>query len=68
MEDWLSRREYLSPDMVNELIATIVLRSILAKVKEAMWYAVIAYEATDVAHNEVMCISVHWVDTHYGIH
>lgn len=45
-----------------------VLGSILAKVKEAIWYAVIADEARDVAHNEVMCISVHWVDTHYDIH
>lgn len=36
--------------------------------KEAMWYAVIADEATDIFHNEVMSISVRWVDTHYDIH
>jgi len=33
-----------------------------------MSYAIIADEATDVSHNEVMCISVRWVDTHYDIH
>jgi len=35
-----------------------VLRSILAKLKEAMWYAVITDEATDVAHNEVVHFSL----------
>ena len=71
MKEWLSKREYISPDIVNELITTMgqcVLKSILAKVKEAMWYAIIADEATDVSHNEVMCISVRWVDAHYDIH
>lgn len=70
MKEWLSRRDYLSPDIANELITIMgqcVLGSILAKVKEAIRYAAIADEATDVAHNEVMCISVHWVDTHYMI-
>lgn len=60
MKEWLSRREYLSSDIVNELITIMgqcVLRSILAKVKEAMWCAVITDEATDVAHNEVVHFS-----------
>ena len=71
MREWLSKREYISPDIVNELITTMgpcVLRNILAKVKEAMWYAIIADEATDISHNEVMCISVRWVDVQYNIH
>ena len=42
-----------------------VLRSILARVKEALWYA---DEATVFAQIEVMCISVRQVDTHYDIH
>ena len=61
MKQWLSRREYFSPNTMNELIILMgqsVLRSILAKVKVAMSYATIADEATDVSHNEVMCISV----------
>lgn len=33
-----------------------------------MWYAIIADEATDISHNEVMCISVRWVDVNYNIH
>ena len=71
MKEWLSKREYISLDIVNELITTMgqcVLKSILAKVKEAMWYTIIADEATDVSHNEVMCISVRWVNAHYDIH
>ena len=49
MKNWLSKREYISPEIVNELITIMgqyVLRNILAKVKEAMWYAIIADEAT----------------------
>lgn len=71
MKEWLSKREYISPDIVNDLMTTMgqfVLRNILAKVKQAMWYAVIADEAIDVSHNEVMCISVRWVDVNYDIH
>ena len=71
MRDWLGKKEYISPEIVNELITIMgqtVLRNILAKVKEAMWYAIIADEATDISHNEVMCISVRWVDAHYDIH
>ena len=70
-KEWLSKREYTSPDIVNELITIMgqcVLRNFLARVKEAMWYAIIADEATDVSQNEVMCISVRWVGAHYGIH
>ncbi len=71
MKEWLSNRDYMSPDIVNELITIMgqsMLRNILVKVKEAMWYSIIADEATDVAHNEVMCISLRWVDAHYDIH
>ena len=32
------------------------------------WFSLIADEATDVSHNEQMCIAVRWVDSSYTIH
>ena len=39
MREWLGKKEYISPEIVNEF-----------------------------SHNEIMCISVRWVDAHYDIH
>ena len=44
-----------------------VLRKILAEVSSALWFSVIMDEATDVAHNEQMSVSVRWVDNCYDI-
>ena len=39
---WLRRKENLSPDIVNEIIGQVVLRSILTQIKSAMWFFLIA--------------------------
>ena len=68
---WLHMREYISPEMVNELIAIMgntVLRQVLALIKSALWYSLIANEATDISHNEQISISIRWVDSSYEVH
>ena len=71
MISWLNRKEYISPEIVNEIISAMgqrVLRTILADVSMALWYSIIVDEATDVCHNEQMSFSVRWVDNSYDIH
>ena len=71
MIPWLKRKEYISPEIVNEIITAMgqqVLRTILSEVRVSLWYSVIVDEATDVCHNEQMSFSVRWVDNYYDIH
>ena len=42
-----------------------VLREILSEIKSCMFYALQADEATDVACNEQMCVSIRWVNKEY---
>ena len=44
------------------------MRQLLQEIQAADWFSLIADEATDVSHNEQMCIAVHWVDSSYTIH
>lgn len=71
MKLWLRKKEYISPDIVNELIMMMgqaVLRQILKDVREALWFSLIADEASDISHNEHLSISIRWVENSYGIH
>lgn len=71
MVPWLKRKEYISPEIVNEIITAMgqhVLRAILSDVGVSLWYSVIVDEATDVCLNEQMSFSVRWVDKNYDIH
>ena len=68
---WLSERNYLSPTIVNEqiqLMADFVLRQFLTEIKRAMWFTVIADEATDINYNEQMSVVIRWVDQDYDLH
>lgn len=58
MHLWLKKREYISPDIVNEIVlmGQNVLRTILAQIKTSMWFALIPDEASDISHNEHMYI------------
>ena len=58
MRLWLKKKEYISPDIVNQIITLMgqtVLRNIIAQIKTSMWFALIADEATDISHNEHVC-------------
>ena len=70
MRVWLNKKEYISPDIVNEIIVLMgqtVLRSIIAQIKTSVWFALIADEASDISRNEHMCISIRWVNDRYEI-
>ena len=67
MESWLHQREYISPEITNELITMMgqfVLRSLLTT---ALWFSILADEATDISHHEQMSLSIRWVDEGYII-
>lgn len=71
METWLQKREYISPEIVNELINVMgqaILRQNLVEIRESVWFSIIADEATDISRNEQLCVSIRWVDSHYDIH
>ena len=71
METWLCRREYISPDIINELITKMgqsVLRQLLVEIRSSLWFAILADEATDISHHEQMSLSICWVDDNFTIH
>lgn len=71
LKEWLSKNDYTSPVIINEIINLMgqqVLRELLGEVRAAKWFTIIADEATDVSQNELISISIRWVDTDYMIH
>ena len=68
---WIKRRDYISPAIVNEIITlcgNTVLRHLLEDIRAAEYFSVIADEATDISHNEQICIAIRWVDRSYEVH
>ena len=39
----------------------------LVLVGSRVWLSIISDEATDISHNEQLCLSVRWADNHYLI-
>ena len=71
MGSWLKKRDYLSPEIIIEIISLCgqkLLRQLLQEISEANFFALIVDEATDFSHNEQMCIAIRWVDSSYTIH
>ena len=70
IKEWLRDGKYLSHDIVNEqiqLMSDCVLRELLSEVKRSLFFAIQADEASDVACNEQMCVSIRWLNTEYDI-
>ena len=70
MKKWLVDGKYLSHDIINEqiqLMAHQVLRSLVSKIKEARYFAVICDETQDMSCKEQLGISIRWVDNQYSI-
>ncbi len=65
---WLDDGKYLSHDIINEMMAHEVLRSILADVKGAKWFALIADETRDISGAEQFAVSLRWVDSCYIVY
>ena len=56
MKTWLHKKEYISPEIANELIMIMgqaILRQILAEIKSTLWFSLIADEASDKHLNQV---------------
>lgn len=71
MKSWLYQREYISPEIVNKLMKLMgqtVLRQLLAKIRASLWFSILADEATDISHHELMSLSIRWVDESFVIH
>ena len=71
LKQWISDKKYLSTDIINEIIkimSNYLLRELLGEIREAAMYSLIADEATDVSHQEQLCISIRWVDSSFNIH
>lgn len=71
MDVWLEHRKYISPEIINELIGEMgrsVLRKLLDCIRTALWFSILADEATDISHNEQMSLSIRWVDDNFEIH
>ena len=68
---WLKKREYISPEIINEVITIcgqMILRQLLKDIYAADNFTLIADEATDISHSEQMCIAIRWVDCTYNIY
>uniref|UniRef100_H3AGW7 DUF4371 domain-containing protein n=1 Tax=Latimeria chalumnae TaxID=7897 RepID=H3AGW7_LATCH len=68
---WISNRNYLLHDIVNEMISlrgNALLRSKLHQIWQCRWYAIIADKATDLSKQEQMAVCIRWVDKFFEIH
>lgn len=71
LKSWVYKKEYTSPDIVNEIISIMgktVLRGLLSRIRSSLWFSIIADEATDISRNEQMSLSIRWTDDDYNIY
>ena len=71
MTTWLHKKEYISPEIVNEIIMAMgqsVLRQLLSEIWKSLWFSILADEATDISRHEQMSLSIRWVDDDYAVH
>lgn len=66
LKQWIEENyNYLSSDTINERIKLMghhVLSDLLSTIREAVRFAIIADEATDISHKEQLCKAIRWVD------
>jgi len=62
---WLDKHQYLSHDIVNEMImltGNTLLRTLLVDIREASWFSILADETRDISNEEQLVIIVRWVN------
>ena len=65
MKSWIHKKQYTSPEIINEIIILIghrILYSLLVGIKRSLWFSIIANKATDISGNEQMSLSIRYVD------
>ena len=71
LNSWIREHNYMSPEIVNEqikLIAHSALSNILADIRKAHWFSVIADEATDISNKAQLTVCIRWVDSDFCVH
>ena len=71
LEEWLCRSQYLSHDIVNELVTYMahqLLRQLLSDIRSANQFALIVDKTMDMSRVEQLGISLRWVDDDYNVH
>ena len=69
LEAWLKKGDYRSQDIVNELVELMymqLLRKLLADVRAAERYSIIADETRDLSGADQFAISLRWMDHGYN--
>ncbi|XP_025108809.1 zinc finger MYM-type protein 1-like [Pomacea canaliculata] len=61
---WTEDGRYLSPEIVNE---HSTLRSVLADIRPANWFAILADETRDISNREQLVICIRWVTEQYEV-
>ena len=70
LKRWLDNRQYLSHDIVNEMITLMgntLLRKLLTRIREAQWFSIIADETRDISNHEQLSICIRWVNSAYEV-
>ena len=71
LRKWLHSNNYLSHQIVNELIKLMgntLLRQLLTNIRAVRWFLIMANETRDISNNEQLVIVIRWVDLNYDIH
>ena len=66
LQKWMESGRYMSHDIINEqlhLMSMEVIRSLVADIRQARCFSVIADETRDISGREQFSISVRWIDT-----
>ena len=70
LKKWISRRKYLSHEIINEqieIMAHHLLRELLVNIQAAEYFALIGDETRDISGKEQFAISIRWVSHNYVI-
>lgn len=68
--NWVSDKKYQSPEIINimiEIMAHKVLRSVLAEISSHSWFSLLADETRDISNREQLVLCLRWVLDHYEI-
>ena len=52
---------------IIKLMGNTVLRKLLGKIREVMWYSIMADETRDISGNEQLAITIRWVNEMYEV-
>lgn len=71
MKTWFQRQEYISPEIVNEIITLMgqyLLCKLLCEIKSSLWFFILADKSIDVSHHEQLSLSIRLVDDDFVVH